>query len=185
MHSLVLGHNLTSCPLIPCISSFVLQIANYNPALSPFGRCYWKKLHLIFPASKAQLSLALEIVMNLHIGWLMFVFLSLEKCCSSKPWFSLLRFTPVAFPWSSSTLPSFVLLFELTRQIAPPTKNGHAPSSLTELGKSSPSVNFQSQSQSWDEMQWAENGICSTWMWWRTSLLWGWLRTGTGFPERL
>lgn len=104
VHSLVLGHNLKSCPLISCISSFFLQIANRNTALSPFGRCYWKKLQLIFPTSKAQLSLALKIVMNLYIGWLMFVFLSLEKFCSSKPWFSLLRFTPVAFPWSLSTL---------------------------------------------------------------------------------
>lgn len=142
MHSLVLGHNLKSCPLIPCISSFILQIANYNPALSPFGRCYWKKLQLIFPTSKAKLSLALETMMNLYIGWLMFVFLSLEKFCSPKPSFSLLRFTSVAFPWSSSTLPSFVLLFELARQIASATKKGHA-ASLTELRQSSPSVNFQ------------------------------------------
>lgn len=155
MHSLVLGHNLKNCPLNPCILSFVLQIANYNPALTiSLWQVLLEKVVVNSSHFQTQLSLALEIMMNLCTGWLMFVFLSLEKFCISKPWFSLLRFTPVAFPWSSSTLSSFVLLFELTRQIAPPTKKDHAPS-LTELRKSSPSVNFQSISVSvlgWDAM---------------------------------
>lgn len=92
-----------------------------------------EKVALNFSHFQSSTFFVLEIVMNLYIGWLMLVFLSLEKFCRSKPWFSLLRLTPDAFPWFLSTLPSFVL-FELTRKISPPTKKGHTPS-LTELRK--------------------------------------------------